>query len=95
MITKPRHHSIPNITRFDYDRTAFQGWRVCKTISGVTYTRYVPDKAHPRSRDRAAASLAVAKRLLRQLGAKFNDASPGGFQTWIKENGFTVSRPTK
>lgn len=91
-----KHHSVPNITRFDYDRTAFQGWRVCKSISGVTYTKYVPDEARrSRADDPAAVSLEKAKTLLRQLGARYRDCSPGGFRAWLDKKGFTISRGKK
>jgi len=46
MKTKIRNknkQSIRNITRFDYGRTAFQGWRVSLSYKGINFIKYVPD----------------------------------------------------
>lgn len=43
--TIPRQpKSVRNITRFDYDKTGFQGWRLCITRFGVTFSRYFSDR---------------------------------------------------
>ncbi len=36
--------SKPNLTRFTYETTAFQGWRVCISRKGTTFTKYFSDK---------------------------------------------------
>ena len=36
--------SRPNLTRFTYETTAFQGWRLCIARGGRTFTRYFSDK---------------------------------------------------
>lgn len=36
--------SKKNLTRFTYENAAFQGWRLCISRSGSTFTRYFPDK---------------------------------------------------
>ena len=36
--------SRKNLTRFTYETAAFQGWRLCISRSGTTFTRYFPDK---------------------------------------------------
>ncbi len=36
--------SKKNLTRFDYEKSAFEGWRLCISQAGHTFTRYFPDK---------------------------------------------------
>ena len=36
--------SKKNLTRFTYETTAFQGWRLCIARGGKTFTRYFSDK---------------------------------------------------
>ncbi len=38
--------SKKNLTRFTYETAAFEGWRLCISRSGTTFTRYFPDKKH-------------------------------------------------
>jgi hypothetical protein len=33
-----------NLTRFTYETAAFEGWRLCISRAGTTFTRYFPDK---------------------------------------------------
>lgn len=33
-----------NLTRFTYEHTAFQGWRLCLSRGGTTFTKYFSDK---------------------------------------------------
>ena len=33
-----------NLTRFTYETTAFQGWRLCISRSGASFMRYFSDK---------------------------------------------------
>lgn len=50
-----------NLTRFTYEHTAFQGWRLCMSRFGTTFTKYFPDKKYggPRkSLEAAEAALA-------------------------------------
>lgn len=35
-----------NLTRFTYDTTAFQGWRLCLSRAGTTFTKYFSDKKY-------------------------------------------------
>jgi len=56
-----------NLTRFTYETTAFQGWRLCISRGGATFTRYFSDKQHggPRKALKAAeAKLVEMKELL-------------------------------
>ncbi len=38
--------SRKNLTRFTYDATAFQGWRLCISKTGTTFTKYFGDKKY-------------------------------------------------
>jgi len=38
--------SRKNLTRFTYETTAFQGWRLCLSRSGTTFTKYYSDKKY-------------------------------------------------
>jgi hypothetical protein len=38
--------SRKNLTRYTYDTTAFQGWRLCLSKRGTTFTKYYSDKLH-------------------------------------------------
>ena len=63
--------SKPNLTRFTYETTAFQGWRLCISRAGATFTRYFSDKqcGGPRK------ALKAAEAKLRELKA-FLDTAP-------------------
>ena len=37
--------SKKNLTRFTYETTAFEGWRLCVSRAGTTFTKYFSDKA--------------------------------------------------
>jgi hypothetical protein len=36
--------SKKNLTRFTYETAAFEGWRLCISRGGTTFTKYFPDK---------------------------------------------------
>ena len=55
--------SKKNLTRFTYENAAFQGWRLCISRSGTTFTRYFPDKKFGGPRK----SLTAAEKTLKQL----------------------------
>lgn len=38
--------SKKNLTRFTYETTAFEGWRLCVSRAGTTFTKYFSDKAY-------------------------------------------------
>ncbi len=63
--------SKKNLTRFTYENAAFEGWRLCISRSGTTFTKYFPDKKFggPRKAlDSAEIALEDLKNLL--AGAK-------------------------
>ena len=56
-----------NLTRFTYETTAFQGWRLCISRGGKTFMRYFSDRqcGGPRKAlKEAEAKLAELKELL-------------------------------
>ncbi|MBC7980399.1 MAG: hypothetical protein H7Y36_07545 [Armatimonadetes bacterium] len=38
--------SKKNLTRFTYESAAFEGWRLCISRAGSTFTKYFPDKKY-------------------------------------------------
>lgn len=38
--------SKPNLTRFTYETTAFEGWRLCLSRAGKTFSKYYSDKRY-------------------------------------------------
>lgn len=66
--------SKKNLTRFTYETSAFEGWRLCLTKKGTSFARYFPDKKF----GTAKKSLAAAEQTLADLkslldGAKLVD----------------------
>ena len=55
--------SRKNLTRFTYETTAFQGWRLCLSRSGTTFTKYYSDKKYGGERK----ALKAADESLKQL----------------------------
>lgn len=55
--------SKKNLTRFTYESAAFEGWRLCLSRAGTTFTRYFPDKKFGGGKK----SLAVAEKALAEL----------------------------
>jgi hypothetical protein len=58
-----RMKSKKNLTRFDYENSAFEGWRLCITQKGASFVRYFPDKklGGPKK------SLVAAEKALKEL----------------------------
>ncbi len=56
--------SKKNLTRFTYETAAFEGWRLCISKTGTTFTRYFPDKKFDGN---AKKSLAAAEKTLAEL----------------------------
>ena len=55
--------SKKNLTRFTYETAAFEGWRLCMSKTGTTFTRYFPDKKFGGGKQ----SLAAAEKTLAEL----------------------------
>lgn len=45
-----------NLTRFTYETTAFQGWRLCISRAGKTFVKYYSDKSYGGGRKALAAA---------------------------------------
>lgn len=59
--------SKKNLTRFTYENAAFEGWRLCISRAGKTFTKYFPDKKHGgvrKSLSAAEAALTEIKEIL-------------------------------
>lgn len=54
-----------NLTRFTYETAAFEGWRLCLSRLGTTFTKYFPDKKFGGGRK----SLAAAEKTLAEVKA--------------------------
>ena len=57
--------SKKNLTRFTYETAAFEGWRLCLSKTGTTFTRYFPDKKFGGPKE----SLAAAEKTLVEVKA--------------------------
>jgi hypothetical protein len=62
--------SKKNLTRFTYENAAFEGWRLCISKAGTTFTRYFPDKKFGGGKK----SLAAAEKTLAELKAVLDGA---------------------
>jgi hypothetical protein len=62
--------SKKNLTRFTYESAAFEGWRLCISKAGTTFTRYFPDKKFGGGKK----SLAAAEKTLTELKALLDGA---------------------
>lgn len=69
---KPRK----NLTRFTYEDTAFQGWRLCISRGGKTFVKYFSDK----KLGGGEAALAAAEKMLAEITSLFEESkkSNGG-----------------
>jgi len=67
----PNMKSKKNLTRFTYETAAFEGWRLCISKTGTTFTRYFPDKKFDGN---AKKSLAAAEKTLAELKALLDGA---------------------
>jgi len=52
-----------NLTRFTYETAAFEGWRLCISRAGSTFSKYFSDKQYGSSKK----SLAAAEKALAEL----------------------------
>jgi len=73
--------SKKNLTRFTYETTAFQGWRLCLSRAGSTFTKYFSDKKYGGGRKAmkaADATLNALKELIdnsRRVNGKLSQAT--------------------
>lgn len=59
--------AIRNITRFTYEFTSFQGWRVTLCRKQIHFTRYFSDKQYGGEEPALAAAVSMRDRVLRSL----------------------------
>ena len=70
-----------NLTRFTYDTTAFQGWRLCLSRAGTTFTKYFSDKKYggpKKSLSSAETALSGLKQLVdnsRRVNGKLSQST--------------------
>lgn len=65
--------NIRNITRFTYEFTSFQGWRVTLCRNQMHFTRYFSDKQYGGEEASFAVALAVRDKVLQLLRLYPND----------------------
>lgn len=79
--SSPVMKSKRNLTRFTYENTAFQGWRLCISRGGATFTKYYSDKHYgsgKKALDAAEAALEQVKDVIarsRRVNGKLSDAT--------------------
>jgi len=59
--------SQKNLTRFTYETTAFEGWRLCVSRTGTTFTKYFSDKGYGCPRDSLRAAERTREKLLKLI----------------------------
>ena len=63
-------NSKKNLTRFTYETAAFEGWRLCISRAGSSFTKYFSDKKYGSQKK----SLAEAQKALTELKAVLDSA---------------------
>ena len=82
--------SRKNLTRFTYETTAFQGWRLCISKAGSTFTKYFSDKKYGGERKAlkaASTALEELKELLeksRKVNGKLSKTTVAKAQKLLK-----------
>ncbi len=57
--------SRKNLTRFTYETAAFEGWRLCVSRAGTTFTKYFSDKRYGSEKKALTAAEKVKTKLLK------------------------------
>lgn len=60
---------MKNITRYTYEKTSFQGWRLCLSRHKRLYVRYFADRAYGSEEASLEAAQQVRQMLLDELAA--------------------------
>ena len=70
--------SRKNLTRFTYETAAFEGWRLCISRAGTTFTKYFSDKAYGGAEHSLKAAEAVLDeiKLLTSRARRINGKLP-------------------
>jgi len=83
--------SKPNLTRFTYETTAFEGWRLCISRGGKTFNKYFSDKRYggpKKSLKQAETKLESLKDLLdksRKINGKLSQTTINKAEKLLKE----------
>ncbi len=59
--------SRKNLTRFTYETTAFEGWRLCVSRAGTTFTKYFSDKNYGGGQESLRAAEQARAKLVRLI----------------------------
>jgi len=84
--------SRKNLTRFTYETTAFEGWRLCVSRAGTTFTKYFSDKNYGSGKKSLAAAEKARTKLLklidnsRRVNRKLTNATIEKGQQILKES---------
>ncbi|MEJ6582279.1 MAG: hypothetical protein QNL33_03950 [Akkermansiaceae bacterium] len=84
--------SRKNLTRFTYETTAFEGWRLCLSRAGTTFTKYFSDKAYEGQRKSLAAAEAARSTLIqlvdnsRRVNGKLSKTTIAKGQKLLKDS---------
>lgn len=83
--------SKKNLTRFTYETAAFEGWRLCISRAGTTFTKYFSDKKYGgvrKSLATAEAALAEIKEILnsaKRVNGKLTQTTTRKIETILKK----------
>ena len=64
---RTRRNHLKNITRFTYDNSGFQGWRLSICRNHVHYTRYFSDREHGGEQGALAAALGEREKIYERM----------------------------
>ena len=84
--------SRKNLTRFTYETTAFEGWRLCLSRAGTTFTKYFSDKNYGSERKSLAAAEAARTALIqlvdnsRRVNGKLSKSTIAKGQKLLKDS---------
>lgn len=59
---------LKNLTRYTYETTAFQGWRLCVCRKGNQFTKYFSDRQYGSEKASLKAAVKMRDKILAQLG---------------------------
>jgi hypothetical protein len=69
MSKEPVFTSKRNLTRFTYETTAFQGWRLSISRKGTTFSRYFSDRRYGGGKKSLKAAEECLKKIKTHLGS--------------------------
>lgn len=84
--------SRKNLTRFTYETAAFEGWRLCVSRSGTTFTKYFSDKHYGSAQKALKAAEQTKHKLLkivdqsRRINGKLSKTTVNQVKQLLKES---------